>query len=97
MILVMSPDICRQHTERSASTKAEKIAVLGGCTFGLHWSEIVLAPESIHQNMNFSGYPIGGLDFQTIVFGTIESVCKAQRTYFEKSQGAATTFPTEGN
>lgn len=81
MIYTMSPSGRERYLNAPKGIDSTAILTLGGCTFGLHWTEIVLAPESIHQNMNFSGYPIGGLDFHTITFGTIESVCKAQGTY----------------
>ncbi len=51
---------------------------IGGLKAGYSWREMLLAPESIHQNVNFSGYPLGGVTIDLWLFAPVEAICKAQ-------------------
>jgi len=50
----------------------------GGYEAGYSWRAMLLAPESIHQDVNFSGYPMGGLHMSLWLNGSVEAICKAQ-------------------
>lgn len=45
---------------------------------GFSYRDFYFAAESIHQNVGFSGYPIGGISVYEALFGSVQSLCKAQ-------------------
>jgi hypothetical protein len=69
-------------TEETASVGREQAEdgtiFIGGLYMGYRYQDFFVAPESIHQNVNFSGYPIGGITIQAALFGSVEDLCKAQ-------------------
>ncbi|MBT2269019.1 hypothetical protein [Rhodococcus erythropolis] len=56
----------------------EGAAHLGGLMMGYRYSDFYVSADSIHQNVGFSGYPIGGVTMALALFGTVEELCKAQ-------------------
>ncbi|WP_159080494.1 hypothetical protein [Nocardia suismassiliense] len=57
---------------------AQRVCHIGGISMGYFYTSFHIAAESIHQNVGFSGYPIGGIDMESALFGTVEELCKAQ-------------------
>lgn len=56
----------------------QQVVWLGGLKMGFSYQELYVSAESIHQNVGFSGYPLGGMTIHTALFGTVEDICKAQ-------------------
>lgn len=55
-----------------------KVIPLGGLQAGYNWRGLFVRAESIHQNVSWSGYPIGGITVQMLLLAPVEDICKAQ-------------------
>jgi hypothetical protein len=85
-VFAIFPDKTEATAAVGRSQTADGVVFLGGLRVGYSYQEFYVAAESIHQNVNFSGYPIGGITMETALFGSIEDLCKAQDPFGPTAQ-----------
>lgn len=59
--------------------RRDDLRYIGGLRMGYAYKEFFVTGEIIHQNVAFSGYPIGGITMDMALFGSVEDLRKAQR------------------
>lgn len=65
------------HTKKKRVIVLHQLEIIGGAKLGATYSEFFIKAESIHQNVGFSGYPIGNITMDMAIFGSIEELCKS--------------------
>lgn len=65
------------HIQKKRVIVLHQLEIIGGAKLGATYSEFFIKAESIHQNVGFSGYPIGNITMDMAIFGSIEELCKS--------------------